>query len=167
MRKIFLPTLILVGLGLAFSGFRTGAAETASVTATVTAQNVSVTVADGTVAYGTTSLGSSKNTVALSDTQTATNAGNVTSQLNIKGQNSTAWTLAGTAGSDIYVHKFCTSTCATPPTNYTALTTNYQTLSASVAASGTQNFDLELTVPSSTSSYTQQSVDVIVQAVAL
>src|SRR3989339_877269 len=108
MRKILLPTLILVGLGLAFSGFRTGAAETASVTATVTAQNVSVTVADGTVTYGTTSLGSSKNTVALSDTQTATNAGNVTSQLNIKGQNSTAWTLAGTAGSDIYVHKFCT-----------------------------------------------------------
>ncbi|KKS07557.1 hypothetical protein A3K01_00290 [candidate division WWE3 bacterium RIFOXYD1_FULL_43_17] len=167
MSKILLPTLILVFTGLVLSSLKAGAAETSTVTATVTAQNVSVTVSDNSVTYGTMSLGSSKSTITLSDTQTATNAGNVTSQLNIKGQNSTGWTLAGTAGSDQYVHKFCVSSCSTPPTNYTALTVNYQTLSASIAASGTQNFDLELTVPNSSSTYTQQSVDVIVQAVAL
>jgi hypothetical protein len=167
MSKILLPTLILVFTGLVLSSLRAGAAETATVTATVTAQNVSVTVSDNSVTYGTMSLGSSKSTITLSDTQTATNAGNITSQLNIKGQNSTGWTLAGTAGSDQYVHKFCTASCSTPPTNYTALTVNYQTLSASIAASGTQDFDLELTVPNSSSTYTQQSVDVIVQAVAL
>jgi len=167
MSKILLPTLILVFTGLVLSSLKAGAAETSTVTATVTAQNVSVTVSDNSVTYGTMSLGSSKSTITLSDTQTATNAGNVTSQLNIKGQNSTGWTLAGTAGSDQYVHKFCTASCSTPPTNYTALTVNYQTLSASIAASGTQNFDLELTVPNSSSTYTQQSVDVIVQAVAL
>ena len=167
MSKILLPTLILVFTGLVLSSLRAGAAETATVTATVTAQNVSVTVSDNSVTYGTMSLGSSKSTITLSDTQTATNAGNITSQLNIKGQNSTGWTLAGTAGSDQYVHKFCTASCSTPPTNYTALTVNYQTLSASIAASGTQDFDLELTVPNSSTTYTQQSVDVIVQAVAL
>lgn len=167
MSKFLLPTLILVFTGLVFSSLKAGAAETATVTATVTAQNVSVTVSDNSVTYGTMSLGASKSTITLSDTQTATNAGNITSQLNIKGQNSAGWTLAGTAGADQYVHKFCTSSCSTPPTNYSALTVNYQTLSASLAASGTQNFDLELTVPTSTSTYTQQSVDVIVQAVAL
>lgn len=144
------------------------AADTAAVTATVTAQNVSVTVSDGTVSYGTMATSSTKSTIAadLNDQQTATNNGNVTENFNIRGQNSGAWTLAGTAGSDSYTHKFCTATCGTPPTNFTALTTNYQTLASGVTASGTQVFDLQLGTPTSTATYTQQSVDVTVQAVA-
>lgn len=142
------------------------AASTATVTATVTVQNVSVTVSDGTVAYGTLSTNSSSGTNG-SDTQTATNNGNISEGLNIKGQDTASWTLSSSAGSDQYVHRFCTSTCGSAPTNYTALTTNYQTLSASVAANGTQTFDLHITTPTSSSSFTQQSVDVVVQAVAL
>jgi hypothetical protein len=141
------------------------AASTASVAATVTVQNISVAVTDGTISYGTLALSASTGTNG-SDTQTATNDGNVTEDFNIKGQNTAAWTLTGSVGSNQYVHRFCTATCASAPTNYTALTTNYQTLAASKATSATQTFDLYLSTPTSTSSYTQQSVDVIVQATA-
>lgn len=143
-------------------------ATTATVTVTVTPQNISVSVADGTVAYGTLATSTSKSTIAadLNDTQTATNNGNVTEAINIKGQNSANWTLGGAAGADTYVHQFCTATCGSPPTNFTALTTSYQTLAASVAASGTQTFEIRLTTPSSSSVTTQQSVDVTIQAVA-
>lgn len=143
------------------------AASTASVAATVTTQDISVTVTDGSVSYGTLAAGDSKSTISsdLNDTQTATNSGNVAEDFNIKGQNSTNWTLASSAGTDQYSHKFCAATCAAPPTNFTALTTSYQTLASNKAAAGTQTFDLQITVPSPSTVYTQQSVDVTVQAV--
>lgn len=143
------------------------AATTASVTATVTAQNVSVSVSDGTVTFGTLTLSATTDTTSTGtdDSQTATNNGNVTETFNIKGQNSAAWTLAATQGSDQYFHKFCTTNCDASPT-WTVLTTNYQTLGTGVATSGTKVFDLQIGMPSASSSYTQQSVDVTVQAVA-
>jgi hypothetical protein len=144
------------------------AASTATVTATVTLENLSVSVSDGTISYGTMSTNTSKSTIAsdLNDVQTATNDGNIVTDLNIRGQNSTAWTLAASSGTNQYVHRFCTSSCGSPPTSFTALTTNYQTLSDDLGASSTQTFHLQITTPTSTSSFTQQSVDVIVQAVA-
>ncbi|MBI2414888.1 hypothetical protein HYV31_03605 [candidate division WWE3 bacterium] len=167
MKKLAYITLIPCFILFAFL-FKANAASTATVAATVTLQNISVSVSDGTIAYGTLSSSSSKSTTPadLNDLQTATNNGNITEDFNIKGQNTAAWTLAGSAGSEQYVHKFCTASCTTPPTNYTALTTSYQTLGTSIAASGTKTFDLQITTPSSTATYTQQSVDVIVQAVA-
>lgn len=160
----FTSASIVAGLVAVMSGTRIMAADTGVVTATVTAQNISVSVADGTVAYGTIGTNSSAGTNGT-DTQTATNNGNVTEKLNIKGQNSANWTLdSSNVTQDHYMHKFCTLTCGSAPTNYTALTTNYQTLVASVASSGTQTFDLYLTTPQTTSVYTQQSVDVTVQA---
>jgi len=167
INKKLLSTISLFSLFsfLIVSGFPVQAASTATVTATVTVQNISVSVSDGTVAYGTLSLNTSAGTNG-SDTQTATNNGNVTETLLIKGQNTAAWTLAATAGSDQYRHMFCTSSCASPTTNYTALTTSNQTLGSSIATSGTATFDLYLTSPTSSSSYTQQSVDVTVTATA-
>ncbi|MCK9368544.1 hypothetical protein M0R04_01040 [Candidatus Dojkabacteria bacterium] len=142
--------------------------DTASVSATVTAQNVSVTVTDGTIAYGIIPANTSKSTIStdLNDQQTATNEGNVAEDINIKGMDSTAWTLSATTDANDYVHKFCTTSCTTPPTGYTALTTNYQTLKSDLATSGTQVFDLQITTPTSTSTYDPQTVDVTVQAVA-
>lgn len=145
------------------------AATTAVVSATVTVQNVSISVSSGSVTYGTMTTNSSKSTIAadLNQTQTVTNNGNVSEQFNVRGQDSANWTLSGTNGADTYVHQFCSATCTSPPTNFTALTTNYQTLSASVASSGTVSLDLRLTTPTTSSVYTQQSVDVTLQAVAL
>ena len=160
----YLSILGLVGMIITMEAL---AADTATVTATVTVQNISVSVSDGEVSYGTLAVNTSQDTTSgnLDDSQTATNDGNVTENFNIKGQDSAAWTLASSAGADQYVHEFCTSNCDTSPT-WTALTTDYQTLATGIEASGTQVFDLKITTPTSTSSYDEQSVDVTVQAVA-
>ncbi len=160
----YLSILGLVGMIITMEAL---AADTATVTATVTVQNISVSVSDGEVSYGTLAVNTSQDTTSgnLNDSQTATNDGNVTENFNIKGQDSAAWTLASSAGADQYVHEFCTSNCDTSPT-WTALTTDYQTLATGIEASGTQVFDLKITTPTSTSSYDEQSVDVTVQAVA-
>lgn len=140
------------------------AATEGSVAATVTAQNISLTVADGTVTYGTMGVGSSAATIAsgLNDSQDAVNTGNITSKFNVKGQASTAWTLGANPGSEIYAHKFCTTSCDASP-SWTALTTSYATLVASIGVGATQNFDLILYTPSSTATFTQQTVSVMVQ----
>lgn len=164
-------TALLVSLSficLCLFTAKVDAADTGQVSATVTAQNISVSVSDGTIAYGILPVSTSKSTIAtdLNDLQTATNNGNVPEDFNIKGSASAAWTLAATPGSEAYTHRFCTTTCTTPPTGYTALTTSYQTLGTNIATSGTQTFDLNLSTPTSTAVFTSQSVNVTVLAVA-
>lgn len=168
-KKILAFTSLILLAVFSFLSFRKVlAVDSATVNATVTLQNVSVSVGDGSINYGTLSANQSKSTTAsdLNDTQLITNNGNVAEDINIKGQNSADWTLSAVADIDQYVQKFCTDSCTIPPANYTALTTNYQTLVSDIAASGTQNFDLEITTPTSSSVFTQQSVDVVIQAVA-
>lgn len=122
-----------------------------------------VLTTDGVVAYGTMPAGTSKSTIDLSDTQTARNDGTITENLNIRGQDTSCpWTLSGTAGADQYVHEFSTNGGG----NWTALTTSYQTLATSVAADGTQNVDMRVTVPTSTDCYGSQAVDIVIQAVS-
>ncbi len=169
MNTIRFGGLFLVIFGLLFA-LQVRSADTASVTATVTVENISVSVADGTIAYGTLGQNSTTSTVPGigNDTQVATNDGNVASNLNIKGQDSASWTLAAAAGADEYVHRFCNDTdldCSAPVANYTALTTNYQTLDTGIAAAGTVNFQLHINTPNPSSVYVQQSVNVTVQAV--
>jgi len=140
------------------------ASNTATVNATVTVQNISVSVSPGTVSYGTLAANSSKSTCEVSATQTVTNDGNVTEDFNIKGQNSANWILDSTPSTDHYVHKFATTGC--PWTNGTALTTDYQTLATDVATSSNITLNLQITTPNPSTVFSQQSVDVIVQAVA-
>jgi len=144
------------------------AAEESSVTATVTAQSLSVSVADGTVSYGVLGVGTSATTAtgdgdALSDSQDAVNIGNTAEKFNVRGQDSTNWTLGANPGSETYSHDFCTSNCDASP-SWTALTTSNLTLVASIGIGSSQNFDLRLRMPSSTSTYTSQTVSVTVQA---
>jgi len=164
--KISSLALLFALLSGVMVGVSIKAAVTDSVTATVTAQNISVTVADGTVAYGTMVVSTTADTTSgdLNDSQTATNDGNITEDFNIMGQDTAAWTLAGTIGSEQYRHRWCTTDCDGTPT-WSALTTSYQTLASTIATSGTSVFDLEMATPSSTATYTQQSADVTVQAV--
>ena len=167
MKKIFAGISILALIAVAFP---LGAATEGSVTATVTVENISLTVADGTVTYGTLGVDTLKDTTSsgLNDSQTATNNGNVNEDFNIKGSDSANWVLAATAGADEYFHKFCrgdTGTCDSTPV-FTALTTAYQTLDTAVAANGTQIFDLQINTPTSSSNFTEQSVNITVQAVA-
>ena len=147
------------------------AENTDTVTATVTVQNISVSVTDGTVDYQTLGVGTSATTAtgdgdSVDDTQTATNDGNVTEDFDIKGQDSSGgWTLATSPGDEQYTHEFCTSDCDSSPT-WTPLTTSYDTLATGITTSGTQNFDLRIQVPTSTTDYDPQSVDVTVLATA-
>ncbi len=170
----FKKVLVLIAV-LALAGAILGpgvlAAETGDVSATVTVQNVAITVSDGSIAYGTLAASGTQDTVTLTDTQTATNAGNVQEDFNIKGFDSTGcvWTLAETQDSEQYFHKFCNDTdndCAAPPTDYTALTTDYATLGSDVATSGTVDFQLQIGVPSSTTCDDEATVTVTVQAIA-
>ncbi len=162
--------LVIVGLavvGLLVAGLAQ-AADIATVTATVTVQNISVQVSDGTVTYGTLGQNATADTEPA-DGQTVTNDGNVTENFNIRGQHSANWTLAATAGSNQYIHRFCNDTvndCTTPPASYTALTTNYQTLATGINASGSVLFQLQINTPNPSTFFTQQSVDVMVQAIA-
>ena len=153
------------------------AATTGTVAATVTPQNISVSVTDGVVAYGTLDVSSSKDTTSggVNDTQTATNDGNVTEDFNITSTNATggsAWTLAGTIGADQYKHSFCTTGTGSPDLcdatpSWTAITSagGYQQLGSTITTSGTKKFDLKLDTPSSVSDYVQKSITVTVQAV--
>lgn len=142
------------------------AADTAAVTATVTVANISVTVTDGSITYGTLGLNAATSTCGLSpqDSQTVTNNGNVAETFNVMGSTSTNWTLGATAASETYVHKFSSSTC--PWTSGTALTLSYQTLATNIASSGTATLNLQVNTPTATTYFTQQSFSVTVQAVA-
>ena len=159
--RLFLVGLILV---IWLGAGRAWAATTGDVTATVTLQNISVSItANGTFDYGTLQSSGSTNTVTLSKTITATNNGNIAEKLNISGANTTGcvWTLAGAIGANQYKHEFSTNGGGA----WTALTASYQQLAASVSSSGTQDFDLQITVPASTSCYTQATAVVTVQAI--
>lgn len=167
MKSFFATIGILSLIGMMVIGLAQ-AGDTATVSATVTVQNISVTVADGLVAYGTLAVSGTKDTTSsgVNNSQTATNNGNLTETFNIKGANSTGcvWTLASSQGSEQYFHKFCNNgTCDSSPV-WTALTGSYQTLATGKAVSGTQEFDLQIGVPSSTSCYTEATISVTVQA---
>jgi hypothetical protein len=142
-------------------------ADNATINATVTPENLSITVSDGTISYGVLPLSGTANTTitGINDSQTTTNTGNVAIDINIRGTNSANWTLAAVAGSDQYTHKFCSINCDTTPV-WTALTTSNQTLSTAVSAAGNSNIDLQLGMPTASTNFTQQSVNVVVQAVA-
>ncbi len=170
--KNLISSVVMVALIGMMVGVAAGAATTAAVTATVTAQNVSVSLNQSSFAYGTMSVNTASSTLQMWGGAgiTATNDGNVTSDLTIYGADTAAWTLnSSNATLNNYIHRFCKDTdvdCTTPPTNYTALTTSPATLKAAVAASGTYIFQLQITTPNTTNNYTQQSAAVTVQAAA-
>jgi len=159
-----LGVLVLTLFASLFLSFSSYAATSDSVTATVSAQYLAVSVSDGVITYGSLGTDATEDTTTngLDDSQTATNDSNVTADLEISGQDSTDWTLGGTAGSDVYTHKFCTSDCDGGSPSWTALTTSYQDLATGVSASDTQDFDLQVGTPTTNTASGSQSVDVTV-----
>lgn len=145
------------------------AAESADVTATVTVENITISVADGAIDYGTIGTTQIRSTAindgdTIDDSQTATNDGNVSVDLNIRGTD-TDWTLGVTAGDETYRHDFCISDCDGTPT-WVPLTTTNQPLASGVATSTSQVFDLRISTPTVTTTFTEQAVTVTVQASA-
>lgn len=117
MRK-FLASLGILSLVLLAAAPVLAATE-GSVTATVTPQIVSLTVADGDVAYGVLDLSpdsgspTTKSTVDLTDTQVISNTGNVNEDYAVKSSDAvggTSWNLvvAGSIESDAFGHQYST-----------------------------------------------------------
>lgn len=167
--------VIFVGL-LVVVGAR--AADNAAVTATVTVQNVAMTLSQTTFDYGTMSSNTSSTTVSLwaGAGIIATNTGNVNEDFDINGANTgtgaagNGWDLdTATSTANIYAHRFCNDTdnvCTTPWTNYTAMTTSPGALDTAVAAEGTVVFQLQMHTPNPSTKFTQQSAAVTVTASA-
>lgn len=161
MTKQIIASICVLGLlGMAVGVVAT-ADETGTVTATVTPQIIAVTVDVSSVDYGILDV---SDTSAPSAVITATNTGNVAEKLEVKGSDSTNWTLSNAAiGADQFMHEFATDDDSY--VSYTALhNTNYTTLDATVATSSAQLFKSRLKMPSSTSVTTQQSTTVTVLA---
>jgi hypothetical protein len=148
MKKLLIIIGVLVLMTALVPTAVLAATDAKDVTCTVTAKLVSITVLDGSVAYGVLEVGSTKSTLAgeLADTQTVTNTGNVAVDLDIKSSNAsggTGWTLAESSGPNAFVHQFSINS----GDNWTNLTTSYQTLATGIAYAGTQTFDLQITMP--------------------
>jgi len=144
MMKNFFSSVALVALaGMAVAVFSL-AADTGTVTGTVTVQNFAISITGGetSFAYGTMNNNSASSTMTLFSTTgiTATNDGSV-ADFDIYGANTgtgaagNGWDLdTATSTTDHYVHKFCNETdddCATSGVygaDFTALTTSPATL---------------------------------------
>jgi hypothetical protein len=138
----------------------------ATVNATVTAQQVAVSVDPGTISYGTLDTGSTAST-ALGDadsvdaTQDVSNDGNVNEDFDLKGTTSAAWALSDTAGSDTYTHEYCDTDCDGSPTWYD-LGTGYTSAASSIGSGNTWSVDFKISLPTATTATESQDVDVFV-----
>jgi len=161
--KALIFSIAIVGvLGLVV-GVGAGAAPTADVLATVTAELITITVADGSVEYGILPV----NTLKIVQTQVVTNNSNVAVDLNVKSSDAiggTQWTLATTnAALDEFTHE--SSPDGSTWTAFNVDNTTVTSLATNVAASGgTQDLDLRIGTPVSVTDNVEKTITVTVQA---
>src|SRR3989344_7314765 len=142
--RVYIVAMAFVGGGGFFLGRITRAATTANVTATVSAVNLAISVADGSIAYGSVNLSTATSTAGNGETQTVTNDGS-TMKLNVKSSDATggtAWTLGTSISSNIFKHEVSTTTGSTYMTFQA--TDTYLTASTTIPAGLTQNLDFRL-----------------------
>lgn len=166
-QKLIITVIAFVLLG--FTGAIAGDNE-ATITATVTFQQIALTAEDGIISYGVVAAGGTSDTVTLSDSQTITNTGNVSEDFDIKGLATTTggtcthWTIkdSGTPGENEYGHSWSIN----GGTAWTRFTSTYSEFVSNKDASGTATLDLKITMPSKSDCMAAQNVDVSVQASA-
>ena len=161
---------ILVGGGVAililaiFLGQNVRAADTAAVSATVTATNLAVSVSDGSIAFGSVALNTATTTAGgTGQTQTVSNDGS-NAVLNVKSGNATGgttWTLGTSPGSNIFKLEVSTTTGSTYMTFQA--TDTYLTASSSSASLTSGAFDFRFTTPTVSTDFVQKSLSITVQ----
>jgi len=129
---------------------------------------ISITLTDGAVDYGTVAVGATEDTTAsgVNDTQTATNNGNVAERFQIKSSDASGgapWTLGAEQGSNTFTHTASIDGGSNWDIAMTAADTYYD-LATSVPADGTQDFDLQIGMPTSVTDYGEHTITVIVLA---
>ncbi|MFH1505201.1 MAG: hypothetical protein ABIH08_07460 [Candidatus Omnitrophota bacterium] len=121
---------------------------------------LAVSVSGGTWAIGSAGMGAVKETSG--DTWTATNEGDVYSNIYIKADGAN-WSPGSSAGADTFILKYdAAGSWSDPITN----SGNGILLKQYLAASGTQTFDLRLTAPTSDTAGGEQSLTVTLTAAA-
>ena len=144
----------------------TGASDTDTIGATVSATNLSLSVSDGNIAYGNVALDTATTTVDHGETQIVTNEGS-DMKLNVKSSNAsngTGWTLAAAPGENLFKHEVSTTTGS----SYMAFVddSTYLTASSTMASgAATQNLDFQLTTPTISADFVEKSITITVQAV--
>ena len=168
--RIFLVvgTFVLSALGSLLVWQIANAASTATVGATVTAQNLSLSVSPGTITYGSVALNTATTTAGNGYTQTVTNTGS-TMVLNVKSTDATggtSWILdTSNATLDHYMHEVSTTTGSTymkMPAAGTYITASSTFLTGAV----TQALEFQLTTPNTSSDFVQKTITVTLQATA-
>lgn len=116
-----------------------------------------------TIDYGLIPFGESENTVDLNETRTVTNTSSVPAKFSIKSSNAiggTQWNLGENSGVNTFVHEY--SINEGQDWIKFESDTGYKTLGSSVEDDGTVDFDLKITIPTS-SDFEQKTITVTVQ----
>ena len=167
--KSLIASIMILGLVGMVVGTVTQADESATVAATVTAQLITISVADGSVDYGILPVDTNQDTVILNDTQVVTNNGNVNVDLEVKSSDAiggTQWNLAATnAAQEEFTHEY-SSNSGTNWATFNVDNTTYAAIVASVVAGGTQNLDLRIKTPTSVADNALKTITVTVLATA-
>jgi hypothetical protein len=164
VQSIFFVALsCLLSLIIAFGGYSVFAQDTDTVTATVTATNLAVSVSDGTIAFGSVALNTATSTPGTGQTQTVSNDGS-NAALNVKSTdatNGTPWVLGTSPGSDIFKLEVSTTTGSTYGT--LQATDVYSTASSTFTSLTTQALDFRFTTPTVSTDFVQKSLTITVQ----
>ncbi len=163
VRTLYGASAALLSIGLAFYSITVLAQSTDTVTATVSATNLAVSVTDGSIAFGSVALNTATSTHGTGQSQTVTNDGS-NATLNVKSSNATngtAWTLGVAAGSDIFTLAVSTTTGA----SYSLLqaTDVYLTASSTFASLTSGPLDFRFTTPTVSTDFVQKSLTITVQ----
>jgi len=157
-----------------------------TVSCSVSGKLIALTVTDGSTAFGTLDLSTTKNSALYDDpnntdgltpaqTQTITNTGTVAEDFNMKTSNaigSTNWTIAAAAGSEEFTYAYLVSDTAYDGGAAIGSFTKWAAADsyvadaggANVAASGVKYLELEIGMPTSTTDGVEKTITVTVQA---
>ena len=160
-RSRYVGALLIIAFIL--YSFGVSAQSTDTVTATVSATNLAVSVTDGSIAFGSVALNTATSTHGTGQTQTVTNDGS-NATLNVKSSdatNGTTWTLATTPASNAFTLAVSTTTGA----SYSLLqgADVYLTASTTFASLGSSPLDFQFTTPTVSTDFVQKSLTITVQ----
>lgn len=162
-KYIVTAVVSVLSLAIVFGGYHALALDTGTVTATVTATNLAVSVTDGSIAFGSVALNTATSTVGTGQTQTVTNDGS-NATLNVKSSdatNGTSWTLGTSPASNVFKLEVSTTTGSTFGT--LQATDVYLTASSTFASLTNQGLDFRFTTPTVSTDFVQKSLTITVQ----
>lgn len=144
-------------------------AQTDTVSATVTATSLAISLTGGTISFGSVALSASTTTVGNGYQQTATNDGSIM-KLNVRTSQttggSTPWDNQATIATNKYKLEVATTSASNGYMTFQGNDT-YLTASSSMPAGNTEILDFRFTAPSSSTEFVEKTMTITVQAAAI